>query len=116
MPISWGYSPKIIRYIPLADFPADKYLIIATQAIANLGWNLSHISQTGIIAYTPLSFQSYSEEISLRIEGNFVIIKSECVGIQMLFNDYGKNSANLDLLFNEFEYVEYHLAEIWEET
>jgi rhomboid protease GluP len=116
MPVSWGYSPKIERYIPLADFPADKYLVVARQAIENLGWKLSHISQTGIIAYTPLSFQSYSEEISIRIAGNFAVIKSECVGIQLFFNDYGKNSTNLDLLFNEFEYVEYHLHEIWEET
>lgn len=61
MSISWGYSPKVEKYIPLGDFPMDRYLIIARQAIENLGWNLSHISERGIIAYTPISFQSYSE-------------------------------------------------------
>ncbi|PWS28131.1 hypothetical protein DHW03_11300 [Pedobacter yonginense] len=115
MSISWGYSPKIEKYIPLADFPADKYLIIAQQAIENLGWNLSHISETGIIAYTSVSFQSYSEEISIRIHGNFAVFKSECVGIQMFFNDYGKNDVNLDLFFHEFEYIQYHLKDIWDE-
>ncbi len=116
MKISWGYSPKIEKYIPLGDFPPDKYLIIARQAIENLGWKLSHISSTGLIAYTSISFQSYSEEITIRIDTNFAIIKSECIGIQLLFNDYGKNSLNLERFFHELEYVEFHLQEIWEES
>nr|WP_315420581.1 rhomboid family intramembrane serine protease [uncultured Pedobacter sp.] len=116
MSISWGYSPKIEKYIPLADFPADKYLIIARQAIENLGWSLSHVSESGLIAYTPISFQSYSEEVSVRIHGNFAVVKSECVGIQMWFNDYGKNDLNLEKFFHEFEYVEFHLKDVWEES
>jgi rhomboid protease GluP len=116
MSISWGYSPKIEKFIPLGDFPKDRYLIIARQAIANLGWNLSHISERGIIAYTPISLQSHSEEVSVRVEHNFVIIKSECVGIQMLFTDYGKNALNLQKFFDEFDYVEFHLKDAWEES
>lgn len=115
MGISWGYSPKIEKFIPLSDFPSDKYLIIVRQAFENLGWKLSHVSESGIIAYTPLSFQSYSEEVSVRIHGNFAVVKSECVGMQLLFNDYGKNEANLEKLFHEFDYVQYHLSEQWDE-
>ncbi len=115
MSISWGYSPKIEKFIPLADFPADRYLIIVRQAIENLGWDLSHISASGIIAYTPLSLQSYSEEISVRIVNNFAVVKSECVGIQLFFNDYGKNDANLEKLFHEFDYVQYHLQNEWDQ-
>lgn len=115
MGVCWGYSPKIEKFIPLSDFPADKYLIIVRQAIENLGWKLSHVSESGIIAYTPLSFQSYSEEIAVRIQDNFAVVKSECVGIQLLFNDYGKNEANLGKLFHEFDYVQYHLQEQWDE-
>jgi rhomboid protease GluP len=116
MNTSWGYSPKIEKYIPLGDFDQDKYLIIAKQAIENLGWKLSHISSTGLIAYTPISFQSYSEEITIRIDTNFALVKSECVGIQLLFNDYGKNSLNLDKFFHELAYVEFHLKDVWEES
>lgn len=115
MGLSWGYSPKVEKYIPLGDYPADQYLIIAQQAIENLGWKLSHISESGLIAYTGLSFQSYSEEISIRIKLNFAIFKSECVGVQMLFNDYGKNEENLQKFFDEFEYVQFQLKDIWEE-
>ena len=113
MSVSWGYSPKVEKFIPLGDFPADKYLIVAQQAIENLGWKLSHLSENGLIAYTPLSFQSYSEEISIRIYDNFAVVKSECVGIQMLFNDYGKNELNFEKFFHEFEYVQFHLKEVW---
>ncbi|RYG20099.1 MAG: rhomboid family intramembrane serine protease [Chitinophagaceae bacterium] len=116
MNLSWGYSPKIEKFIPLGDFPSDRYLIIARQAMENLGWNLSHISERGIIAYTPISLQSHSEEISVKIDLNFAVIKSECVGIQLLFNDYGKNALNLQRFFDEFEYVEFHLKDAWEES
>lgn len=116
MPVTWGYSPKIEKFIPLGDFPADRYLVIAAQAIENLGWKLSHLSNEGIIAYTPLSFQSYSEEIAIRIVNNFAVFKSECVGIQLLFNDYGKNAKNLDRFFHEFDYVEFHLQDQWADS
>lgn len=115
MGLSWGYSPKVEKYIPLGDYPADQYLIIAQQVIENLGWKLSHVSESGLIAYTGLSFQSYSEEISIRIHFNFAIFKSECVGVQLLFNDYGKNEENLQKFFDEFEYVQFHLKEVWKE-
>ncbi|SHG99953.1 rhomboid family intramembrane serine protease [Pedobacter caeni] len=115
MSISWGYSPKVEKFIPLGEYPADKYLIIVRQVVENLGWKLSHVSESGLIAYTGLSLQSYSEEISIRIKLNFAIFKSECVGIQMLFNDYGKNEQNLQKFFDEFEYVQYHLKDTWEE-
>jgi rhomboid protease GluP len=109
MRISWGYSPKIKKNIPLGDLPIDRYLIIAQQAIANLGWSLSRISARGIIAYTPISLQSYSEEIAIKIENNSIVFTSECVGIQMLFNDYGKNAQNLERFVNEFGYAKAQL-------
>lgn len=52
----------------------------------------------------------------MRIENNFAVIKSECVGIQMLFTDYGKNALNLQKFFDEFDYVEFHLKDTWEES
>lgn len=34
----------------------------------------------------------------------------------MFFNDYGKNEVNLEKFFHEFEYVEFHLKDVWEES
>lgn len=111
----WGYSPKVEKYIPLGDFPPDKYLVIVRQAIQNLGWNISYCSETGIIAYTGLSWRSYSEEIAVKIHSNFAIVRSECVGIQLCFTDYGKNNDNLEKFFHEFDYVEFHFSNSWQE-
>ena len=86
MSMSWGYSPKIEKYIPLGDFQIDRYLLVAKQAAENLGWKVSHISEKGLIAYTPISLQSYSEEVAIRFANNFAIVKSECIGIQMLLD------------------------------
>ncbi len=115
MNVNWGYSPKKVRYIPLGDFPADRYLVIAWYALLQRGWDIGFASPTRLLAYTPLSWASYSEEISIHLEENFAIVKSECLGIQLLFNDYGKNSANLEAFFHEFEYAEFHLKDQWEE-
>ncbi|HEY0245819.1 MAG TPA: rhomboid family intramembrane serine protease, partial [Mucilaginibacter sp.] len=70
----------------------------------------------GIIAYTNISWESYAEEVSVRIVNNNAVIKSECVGYQFFFYDYGKNEKNLELLYGEIEYVEYHLQRNLEET
>ncbi|PST84020.1 hypothetical protein C7T94_04590 [Pedobacter yulinensis] len=115
MNVKWGYSPKAEKYVPLGDFSPERYLLVARLAAQNLGWKISYFSSSGLIAYTGLSWQSYSEEISVRIYGNFAVIKSECIGIQMLFNDYGKNERNLRLFFDDFEYAEFHLGPVWDE-
>ncbi len=107
--MAWGLSPKVIVKVPLVDFPPENYLAICRQALENLNWQISIIDKTGIIAFTGISWASYAEEISIRIVDNKAIVKSECVGYQMLFYDYSKNQQNIDLFFNEVEYAAYHL-------
>ncbi|MGF1924614.1 MAG: rhomboid family intramembrane serine protease [Bacteroidia bacterium] len=111
MNISWGYSPKIEEYIPLGDLTIESYLSISEQIMVNLGWKLSHISNHELIAYTPMSLQSYGEEITCRFDGDFAIFRSECIGLQMLFNDYGKNAQNLTLFIREFSYAKVQVNE-----
>jgi rhomboid protease GluP len=111
-----GISPNRIITVALEDYNADHYLTLLYQAMLNMGWHIGYFDHDGIIAYTDISWESYSEEVSARVKGNFVIIKSECVGYQALFTDYGKNRKNLDRLFNEIPYTEFHLQEKLEET
>lgn len=115
--MAFGISPRKVTIIPLGDYSADYYLTLLYHAFKNLGWRISYFTRDGIIGYTPISWQSYAEEVSARIEGNNVVIKSECVGYQFFFTDYGKNTKNLELLLDgEIEYVEYHLKENLHET
>jgi rhomboid protease GluP len=115
--MAWGISPRETAIIPLGDYSADHYLTLLYHAFTNLGWRIGYFNRDGIIGYTPLSWESYAEEVSVRIVNNHAIVKSECVGYQFFFNDYGKNARNLELLLNgEIEYVEYHLKDTLQET
>jgi rhomboid protease GluP len=115
--MAWGISPRKTVIIPLGDYSADYYLTLLYHAFNNLGWRISYFDRDGIIGYTPISWESYAEEVSVRIVNNQALIKSECVGYQFFFNDYGKNEKNLELLLNgEIEYVEYHLKDSLHQT
>ncbi len=115
--MAWGISPRKAITIPLGDYSADHYLTLLYHAFNNLGWRIGYFGRDGIIGYTLISWESYAEEVSVRIVNNTAIVKSECVGYQGLFTDYGKNEKNLELLLNgEIEYVEYHLKDTLSET
>jgi rhomboid protease GluP len=81
-----------------------------------MGWHVGYFDHDGIIAYTNISWESYSEEVSARVKDNAIVIKSECVGYQGLFTDYGKNKKNLDLLLGEIEYTDFHMQANLEQT
>lgn len=112
----WGISPYKTLIIPLEDYNADHYLTLLYTAFQNLDWHIGYFDHDGIIAYTDISWESYSEEVSVRVNEQQVIIKSECVGYQALFTDYGKNEKNLELLLAEIEYVDFHLQHNLEQT
>jgi len=114
--MNFGISPNRIVTVPLGDYNSDYYLTLLYQAMLNLGWDIGYFDHDGIIAYTKISWESYSEEVSARVKDNNIIIKSECVGYQAWFFDYGKNKKNLDLLFGEIEYAEFHLQNNLEQT
>ncbi len=86
------------------------------HAMVSRGWHVGYFDHDGIIAYTDISWPSYSEEVSARLKDNCVIVKSECVGYQGFFTDYGKNKANLERLFDEIIYIEHHLKANLEES
>jgi len=111
-----GISPYRKVTIPLEDYNPDHYLTLLYQAMLNRDWDIGYFDHDGIIAYTPISWASYSEEVSARVIGNTVVIKSECVGFQGLFTDYGKNQKNLNLLLGEIEYADFHMQGFLEEN
>jgi len=113
---AWGISPKKIEIIPLGDYNSDHYITLVYHAMVSLGWQVGYFDHDGLIAYTPISWASYSEEVSVRVKGNAAIIKSECVGFQAWFTDYGKNKKNLDRLFDEITFIEAHVSDKLEET
>jgi len=86
-----GISPNRTVTIPLDEYNSDHYLTLLYHAMVGMGWHVGYFDHDGIIAYTDISWASYSEEVSARVINNSVIIKSECVGYQGFWYDYGKN-------------------------
>jgi rhomboid protease GluP len=114
--MNWGISPHKTATVPLGDYNTGHYLTLLYHAFKNLGWHIGYFNHDGMIAYTNISWSSYSEEISVRIHPDEIVIKSECVGYQGIFTDYGKNEENLERLFDEIAYAEYHLQHMLEQT
>jgi rhomboid protease GluP len=112
----WGISPNKTENIPLGDYNSDHYITLVYHAMVSLGWHVGYFDHDGLIAYTPISWASYSEEVSVRLRNNTIIIKSECVGYQGWFTDYGKNRKNLDRLFDEITFIEAHVNDKLEAT
>src|SRR5690606_6452380 len=106
--MAWGISPKVKVQVPLGDFATNKYLAIVFQALDNLNWKVSYADDNGLIAYTPISWESYSEQITVIVKNGVAHLKSECVGYQGFLCDYGKNEKNIDLLTTEIEYADFH--------
>lgn len=106
--MAWGISPKKTVTVPLGDLGTEKYLAIVFSAFENLNWKVSYIDEKGLIAYTPISWESYSEQVTVEIKNNQAYLKSECVGYQGFLTDYGKNEKNIELLINEIEYAAFH--------
>ncbi|MBW4890541.1 rhomboid family intramembrane serine protease [Mucilaginibacter sp. HMF5004] len=104
--MAFGITPYKQTIIPLGGYDPDHYLTLLYNAMLGLGWHISYFNHDGLIAYTNISFESYSEEVSVRVTENWAVIKSECVGYQGFLTDYGKNAKNLRLLFNELEYTD----------
>lgn len=103
-----GFSPKHILVITTEGFTNEQFIAIAVESARKLNWNISYISERGLIAYTKFSMSSYSEEVKLKIDNGIVTIKSECTGTQIF--DWGKNKRNVERFLGNFYSMKNNLA------
>lgn len=96
-------NPRHEREIALNDLSADEFLALSAQTLKSLQWDLSKQSKTSLIAYTPMTGSSWSEEISIQITGPVAIFMSRCTGTQLV--DWGKNKRNAEAFIEQFEKI-----------
>lgn len=101
--MAFGFPPRHIQELQLEHPDKAHFLVLAMEAAVKLNWNVSFVNETGFIAYTRFSWSSWSEEITIKIDHEVAIIKSECVGSQLM--DLGKNKKNIKKLLATFEEV-----------
>src|SRR5579859_5576009 len=99
--MAFGFSPKYQHEIPLNDLPSEHFLVLGIESAKKLGWDIGPINQNGFVAYTKFSMGSWSEEVTVKIEGGTALLKSECAGSQ--FFDWGKNKTNIEDFIETFQ-------------
>ncbi|MES2620999.1 MAG: hypothetical protein V4615_09110 [Bacteroidota bacterium] len=95
-----GFTPQHQEELPYNELTSHQFLAIAIQTARQLEWKLSHTSPNGFIAYTKMSWKSFSYKITLKLEENTATIKSESTGTEMV--DWGRNKKQVDQFTTAF--------------
>ena len=99
--MAFGFPPKYVQNLPLEGITPQQFIVLAIEAANQLGWNVGYKSETGFVAYTKFSMASWSEEVTVTVDGDNATLLSKCTGSQMV--DWGKNRRNIESLVDEFE-------------
>ncbi len=95
-----GFTPKSIEDFPLNDLSQEQFLVIANETAIKMKWDVSYISDSGLIAYTNKGMFSWNAEIRINIENGIANIKSSSTGSEMI--DWGKNKKNIANFISTF--------------
>lgn len=89
-----GFTPKHIEDISINEFTQKEALVLLVKAAEKLKWQINYISPGGIIAYTNSGAWQWNAEITVKLEDNKAIIRSESAGNDMV--DWGKNKKTVE--------------------
>ncbi|HEV2353791.1 MAG TPA: rhomboid family intramembrane serine protease [Puia sp.] len=92
--MAFGLTPKYSKDIYLDGLEPAQFLALCVIVARELGWDIRHISDAGLIAYTPKKLFSSTLRATIRIDGEMVHLKSECTGNEMA--DLGRNRRNVE--------------------
>lgn len=79
----------------------EYFLALALEAVKNLDWYIGYKSESGFMAFTKSSLDSWNEEIKVLAEGPTIRLISECTGGQLI--DWGRNKQNIERLLQRIE-------------
>ena len=92
--MSFGLTPHYKTTLYLDSLTHEQFLILAIDIATQLEWNIYHISDAGLIAFSGKSRIKWKGKVTLRIEDDLVTLRSESIGSEMF--DWGKNRANIE--------------------
>ncbi len=98
-----GFTPQHKEELSYEGLTPQQFLAIAIQAAQQLEWKLSHTSPNGFIAYTKMSWKSFSHKITLKLTENAGTIKSESTGSEVV--DWGRNKKQVDRFITAFSEI-----------
>lgn len=96
-----GFTPKHVEQIELKDLSAEDFLVLATETIQKLGWELTYLSKSGLLAYTNNGMFSWNADLKLKLENGQAMIQSASTGSEVI--DWGRNKKNVTLFRETLE-------------
>jgi len=88
-----GFTPKFTDTITLNNISKHHFLVIAVNAVKTTGWDVTYISQNGLIAYTNKGMFATNAQIEIVFKENGAAITSASTGNEMI--DFGRNKKNV---------------------
>lgn len=100
--MAFGFTPKHTENLPLNELTKEQFLVIAVQAVKDMGCKIDYLSENGFIAYTDRGIFSWNAEIEVKIKfsDGFASIKSSSTGNEMM--DWGKNKKNVEAFLSMY--------------
>jgi len=96
-----GFTPKHSEKLILKDLTEQQFLALAHTTINELGWLISFMSETGLIAYTNNGTFSWNAEFTIKIEDGFAELTSASTGSE--FVDWNKNKKTVFKFISKVE-------------
>ncbi len=99
--MAFGFSPKYQLEARFNDLTKEHFLVLGIEAAKKLDWNIGAVHENSFVAYTKFSMGSWSEEVTVNIDGDLALLRSECAGSQIF--DWGKNKRNIEDFITTFK-------------
>jgi rhomboid protease GluP len=106
--MAFSLSHQKTLELPLGEFTREQFLVLAIEAAQQEDWSIGQTTAQGFTAFSGFSLSSFCEEISIEIQEETALIKSECLGTQLY--DWGKNKRNLQAFRGNFKDVQQYLT------
>jgi len=94
---------KHVENLNLGDLTDKQFLVIATEAMALLGWRIKFISDVGFIGFTENGGHSWNGELTVKIEGEYANI--QCISIGGVLEDFGRSKMTVERFISKFEEI-----------
>lgn len=92
---------KFVQNLSIDGMTSKQCLVIAIEAIKELGWRIRDTSDAGVIAYTENGVNSWNGEVTFKLEHDTASV--ECVTISNVPDDFGHNQTAVLQFVDEFE-------------
>jgi rhomboid protease GluP len=89
-----GFTPNYSKEIPLDGLAPTQFLALCVITARALGWNVRHISDAGLVAFTTNRTFKVKQRVVIRISGDTANLRSESTNGAMM--DWGRNRKAAD--------------------